>query len=220
MAIQQISRRLILNGAIDESKLDLNVETGETLTISRNSSIIFQITDTTPLTLSSQGGYSALRISPSTVPTSPGDGDFWLDSSSRILFEYRSSISKWLSFDTFKAVFTRTQGGKIRSTVALKIGEVSTDNSGAGFLVPRNATIVGISIMREVNTGAMDIEIRRDASAATLVTKTLANTVGTLTDNTLNVNVDSGSWLQAFCTNNSTNDATSVVVHIDLRYRG
>jgi hypothetical protein len=156
---------------------------------------------------------------PSSIPSTVASGDLWMDSTTGLLYQYNSTLTKWVSIAEHSAIFAHSQSGKIRSTLALSLGTVSTEDGNPGYLLDRDIVITSIAIHRDASVGAMDIEIRRDDSAATLVTKTLADTVPRLVDNALNVNASANSWLQCYTTNNSANDARDVTVVLKYRYR-
>lgn len=208
MALQRVPDRLV----------NIDIIAGETYDWRRAGTPILAVSDVTPLTFSSVGGYAGINLTPSAKPTNPASGDFWWDNSSHVLYQYDGTRAKYISTQAETVIFSRSQGGPIQTTVAMKLGEVAT--SDAGFVVPNNAVITGIAIERNTNVGSLDVEIRRDDSAATLVTKTLGAGVSKLTDAALDVDISSSVSLQAYVVGAATNTSRKVTIHLTYRLRG
>jgi uncharacterized protein YuzE len=219
MPVQRVPNRLLQ--VVDEDTILVDVTTGDADYVwRRQGADVVSFGLNKSMEINNEGNIAGLRIKESSTPTTDlAEGQIYKDSTTGELYYYDDVRSKFLSFKEETVVLNRRQPGAMTSTVALRLGDMVTSNANTGALLDRDGTIVGITIIRNSGTGAMDIEVRRDASTQTLITKTLSAATTEVIDNSLNVNVSSGYSLQGFTTNNATNGANAVSVVLKIRLR-
>ena len=119
--------------------------------------------------------------------------------------------SKELSVDSHTLVFSER---RLNDNDWIQIGQVT--DASAGFPVPRDATITGVSVFSENNPGGKEINLFSDATdRGTVATISAA---GTIIDNSLNLDVTKGQKirLRAGTTGGAAND---VVITVSLQWR-
>ncbi|MCG8830006.1 hypothetical protein [Tenacibaculum finnmarkense] len=152
------------------------------------------------------------KIEPNTTtPTGTSGGQMFVDSTNGILYIYDGTRAKWLSVD--------------RTMVGWGVNNANTGNeylrqfNGAqsnrnGWRMIRNATITAISAQTNINQ-TWTLEIRKNDGTTAIASLTITNQQGNH-NNTLNIDVNEGDFIQAYC-NGSSVDYPETLIEIAWR---
>lgn len=141
------------------------------------------------------GNFAPFEIVPSSLAPTNGlaGGQFWVHSTTGILYVYDATRSKWLSVNRFFIAFGR-KGNTKNQMLSYYVGSLKSNNSGLRVL--RNATIVGATGQLDA-TGTCDMRLRRNDTATNLATLTISSALGAV-DGSINVDVSINDYLQAY----------------------
>ncbi|MCD8400064.1 hypothetical protein [Tenacibaculum finnmarkense] len=152
------------------------------------------------------------KIQPNTTtPTGTSGGQMFVDSTNGILYIYDGTRAKWLSVD--------------RTMVGWGVNNANTGNeylrqfNGAqsnrnGWRMIRNGTITAISAQTNINQ-TWTLEIRKNDGTTAIASLTITNQQGNH-NNTLNIDVNEGDFIQAYC-NGSSVDYPETLIEIAWR---
>jgi len=129
-----------------------------------------------------------------------------------ILCVYDGTRSKWLSVQRIYLTFGR-KGNTSNQYLAFGAGNLPSNNSG--YRIPRNATIVSITTQLDAN-GTADMRLRTNDNAANIATLSISAALGDQ-DNTINVDIASGDFVQMY-SDNATSIADPMVI-VEIAYR-
>ncbi|MCG8795762.1 hypothetical protein [Tenacibaculum finnmarkense] len=152
------------------------------------------------------------KIEPNTTtPTGTSGGQMFVDSTNGILYIYDGTRAKWLSVD--------------RTMVGWGVNNANTGNeylrqfNGAqsnrnGWRMIRNGTITAISAQTNINQ-TWTLEIRKNDGTTAIASLTITNQQGNH-NNTLNIDVNEGDFIQAYC-NGTSVDYPETLIEIAWR---
>jgi len=92
-------------------------------------------------------------------------------------------------------------------------GKMPSNNSG--FRIPRNATVVSMSGQLD-SSGTSDMRLRSNDNAANIATLAIAAALGAQ-DNTLNVDISAGDFMQMYSDNATGVEDPMIIVEIAYR---
>jgi hypothetical protein len=145
-----------------------------------------------------------------TPPGSPTNGVGWYNTVDSILYVYDSSRTKWLSTARFQVSFGRS--GNADGQFLRAPGDV--ESAGSGYLLPRNAAIIGIAAFAtggQVNK-AFDIYIGGVSVAS------YALSTHSYYNSSLNINVNLGSQIGLWVSADGAG-ITDLVVVLEMAWR-
>ena len=129
-----------------------------------------------------------------------------------ILCCYDGTRSKWLSVQRIYLTFGR-KGNTSNQFLSFGGGNLPSNNSG--FRIPRNATVVSMSGQLD-SSGTSDMRLRSNDNAANIATLPIAAAVGAQ-DNTLNVDISAGDFMQMYSDNATGVEDPMIIVEIAYR---
>ncbi len=139
------------------------------------------------------------KIEPNTsTPTGSSAGQMHVDNTNGILYIYDATRGKWLSVDRTMVGWGRNNSNTTNEYLRQFNGAPSIVN---GWRMIRNATITAISAQTDKNQ-TWTLEIRKNDSSNIITSLTISNSKGNHS-NTVNINVNEGDYLQAYCNGNS-----------------
>ena len=139
------------------------------------------------------GGYSPLELTEQGVLPANGLAGGQLAVKAGILYTYDSTRSKWLSVQRMFLTFGRKG---LTKDQFLNFGAGTLPSNNAGYRLARNATIVSITGQLDA-TGSCDFRVRSNDSSTNIVSLNLAAVAGNQ-DATINVDINSGDFLQSY----------------------
>ena len=149
--------------------------------------------DSGAVKLSASGGYAPLELTDLASAPTTGLADGQLAVINGLLYEYDDDRSKWLSVQRGFFVFGRSGNSKNQY---LNFGAGTLTSNNSGYRIPRNATIVSLSGQLDAS-GTCDLRIRKNDTATNIATLSIAAAVGA-SDNTIDVDVAAGDYLQSY----------------------
>ena len=129
-----------------------------------------------------------------------------------ILCCYDGTRSKWLSVQRIYLTFGR-KGNTANQFLSFGGGSLPSNNSG--FRIPRNATIVSMSGQLD-SSGTSDMRLRSNDNAANIATLSISAALGAQ-DNTINVDVSAGDFMQMYSDNATGVEDPMIIVEIAYR---
>lgn len=155
-------------------------------------------TDTPDAQLDIESTGVPLRLQPSaTTPTGTEAGQMFMGSDG-ILYAYDGTRSKWLSVDRTTVGWGRNSAATTNEYLRQFNGATSDSN---GWRIIRDATITAISAQTNSATTWV-LEIRKNDATTNVLTLNLNLEEGKH-DNSINIDVNEGDFIQAYC--NGTN---------------
>jgi hypothetical protein len=168
--------------------------------------------DSGAVKLNASGGYAPLELTDLASAPTTGLADGQLAVINGLLYEYDDVRTKWLSVQRMFVAFGR-RGGTKNQYLDFCAGVLSSNNSG--YRIPRNATIVSLSgQLSQVGTGTL--HIRKNDTATNITSLAIAAAQGTQ-DNTIDVNLSAGDWLQSYETSTAVVQDPMLIVEIAWR---
>ncbi len=147
-----------------------------------------------------------LRVKPSTsTPTGNSGGQMFVGNDG-ILYIYDGTRSKWLSVDRTMVGWGRSSGNTTNEYLRQFNGSPSNNN---GWRMIRDGTITGITAQSNA-VESWTLEIRKNDSATVITSLTMAAQNGNH-NKTLNVDVNEGDFLQAYCNGTSVAHPQSLI---------
>lgn len=135
-----------------------------------------------------------LKIAPSTTtPAGTQAGQIFMGSNG-ILYAFDGSRGKWLSVDRTMVGWGRSNGNTSNQYLRQFNGSVSNNN---GWRMIRDGTITGISAQSNA-ADSWTLEIRKNDSSTVIASLTMTAQEGNHS-NTLDIDIDEGDFLQAYC---------------------
>lgn len=160
----------------------------------------------------SDGGYAPLELTEQgTLPTL-GLAGGQLSVKDGILYAYDSVRSKWLSVQRMFLNFGK-RGLSRNQWLAFGTGVLYSNNSG--YRLARNATIVSITGQLDAS-GSCDIRLRKNDVASNIASLNINTAIGN-EDTSIDVNLDSSDYIQAYIEN--TNFVQDPVVVVEIAWR-
>lgn len=197
-------------GTTDAQDFILKTNNTERLRLSSNGNI--GINTTTPdaqLDIESAG--VPLRIQPSaTTPTGTQGGQMFMGDDG-ILYAYDSTRRKWLSIDRTLIGWGRSSDNTDNEYLRQYNGALSSDS---GWRMIRDATITAITAQTNSATSWV-LEIRKNDDPTNILTLALNLEEGNH-NNSVNVDVSEGDYIQAFC-NGSLIEHPQTLIEISWR---
>ncbi len=168
--------------------------------------------DTGPVEFDASSGNNApLRLTDlASAPTGTADGDLAIING--VLYAYDATRAKWLSVVREKFVFGR-KGNTKNQWLNFCAGSLSSNNSG--YPIPRDATIVSLSAQLDAS-GTANLRVRRNDVVTNISTLTVTASLSGV-DNTVDVDLAAGDWLQSYVDNASNIQDPMFVVEIAFR---
>ncbi len=123
-----------------------------------------------------------------------------------ILYIYDGTRSKWLSVDRTMVGWGRSSGNTTNEYLRQFNGSPSNNN---GWRMIRDGTITGITAQSNA-VESWTLEIRKNDSATVITSLTMAAQNGNH-NKTLNVDVNEGDFLQAYCNGTSVAHPQSLI---------
>ncbi|WP_299160609.1 hypothetical protein [uncultured Tenacibaculum sp.] len=152
------------------------------------------------------------KIEPNTTtPTGTSGGQMYVDSTDGILYIYDNTRTKWLSVHRTMVGWGRNSNNTTNEYLRQFNGAQSNNN---GWRMIRNGTITAISAQTNINQ-TWTIEIRKNDVTTVITSLTMTSVQGNH-NNTINVNVNEGDFIQAYCNGNSI-DFPQVLIEIAWR---
>jgi hypothetical protein len=153
-----------------------------------------------------------LKIEPSTsTPTGTSGGQMFVSDDDGILYIYDGTRLKWLSIDRTMIGWGRNSASTTNEYLRQFNGALSSQN---GWRMVRNGTITAISAQSNINQ-TWTFEIRRNDATTVIASITMTGVQGNH-DNTLNVDINEGDYIQAFC-NGTSVDYPETLIEIAWR---
>ena len=153
-----------------------------------------------------------LKIEPSTsTPTGTSGGQMFVSDDDGILYIYDGTRSKWLSIDRTMVGWGRNSNNTSNEYLRQFNGALSNQN---GWRMIRNGTITAISAQSDINQ-TWTFEIRKNDSNTVITSITMNNVQGNH-NNTLNIDINEGDFIQAFC-NGTSVDYPETLIEIAWR---
>ncbi|CAM1333033.1 hypothetical protein [Tenacibaculum aestuariivivum] len=151
------------------------------------------------------------KIQPNTTtPTGTSTGQMFVDSTNGILYIFDGTRNKWLSVDRTMVGWGRNNDNTTNEYLRQFNGAQSNNN---GWRMIRNGTITAISAQTNINQN-WTLEIRKNDAPAVITSITMT-TQGNH-NNTINVNINEGDYIQAYC-NGTSIDYPEVLIEIAWR---
>lgn len=145
--------------------------------------------------------------------TGLADGQLYRDTDG-ILYTYDSTRAKWLSVE--RKTFYWGKAGRSRNQYLMSIASIASNNSG--YRLMRDATIVGISAQYDANvTANATAQIEKDDGGSSIASQVVTTGNAGAQTTTTNVDVDQGSFLQAYLA--CANRCEDAVVVIEVAWR-
>jgi hypothetical protein len=139
-----------------------------------------------------------LRIKPSTsTPTGNSGGQMFVGDDG-ILYVFDGTRSKWLSVDRTMVGWGRNSNNTSNEYLRQFNGAQSNNN---GWRMVRDGTITAISAQSNASQ-TWTLQIRKNDATATITSLSMAAQTGNH-DNTLNIDISAGDFIQAYCNGNS-----------------
>lgn len=169
--------------------------------------------DTGPVKLDATSGTNApLELTQqSSLPTT-GLAAGQLAVKGGILCVYDGTRSKWLSTQRVFLIFGR-KGNTSNQYLDFAAGSLTSNNSG--YRIPRDATIVSISGQLDAS-GTVNFRLRSNDNASNVATLAISGALGAQ-DNTIDVNISAGDFLQMYSDNATAVEDPVVIVEVAYR---
>lgn len=152
------------------------------------------------------------KIEPNTTtPTGASGGQMFVDNTNGILYIYDGTRNKWLSVDRTMVGWGRNSANTSNEYLRQFNGAQSNNN---GWRMIRNGTITAITAQSNINQ-TWTLEIRKNDATTVITSLTMTATQGNH-NNTLNIDVNEGDFIQAFC-NGTSIDYPQTLIEIAWR---
>jgi hypothetical protein len=162
--------------------------------------------------LNASGGYAPLELTDLASAPTTDLADGQLAVINGLLYEYDDVRTKWLSVQRAFVTFGR-RGATRDQYLNYAAGNLSSNNSG--YRIPMNATIVSLAGQFS-GVGTANLNIRKNDTATDIATLAIAAAQGGH-DNTIDVDISAGDWLQSYEDSVSTVPDPMLVVEIAWR---
>ncbi|SFR89764.1 hypothetical protein, partial [Maribacter stanieri] len=153
-----------------------------------------------------------LKIEPSTsTPTGTSGGQMFVSNDDGILYIYDGTRSKWLSIDRTMVGWGRNSNNTSNEYLRQFNGALSNQN---GWRMVRNGTITAISAQSDIDQ-TWTFEVRKNDATTVIASITMTGIQGNH-NNTLNVDINEGDFIQAYC-NGTSVDYPETLIEIAWR---
>ncbi|WP_282118155.1 beta strand repeat-containing protein [Maribacter aquivivus] len=153
-----------------------------------------------------------LKIEPSTsTPTGTSGGQMFVSNDDGILYIYDGTRSKWLSVDRTMVGWGRNSNNTSNEYLRQFNGALSNQN---GWRIVRNGTITAISAQSDIDQ-TWTFEVRKNDATTVIASITMTGVQGNH-NNTLNVDINEGDFIQAYC-NGTSVDYPETLIEIAWR---
>ena len=153
-----------------------------------------------------------LKIEPSTsTPTGTSGGQMFVSNDDGILYIYDGTRSKWLSVDRTMVGWGRNSNNTSNEYLRQFNGALSNQN---GWRMVRNGTITAISAQSDIDQ-TWTFEVRKNDATTVIASITMTGIQGNH-NNTLNVDINEGDFIQAYC-NGTSVDYPETLIEIAWR---
>ncbi|MGO4921529.1 hypothetical protein, partial [Maribacter spongiicola] len=153
-----------------------------------------------------------LKIEPSTsTPTGTSGGQMFVSNDDGILYIYDGTRSKWLSVDRTMVGWGRNSNNTSNEYLRQFNGALSNQN---GWRMVRNGTITAISAQSDIDQ-TWTFEVRKNDATTVIASITMTGVQGNH-NNTLNVDINEGDFIQAYC-NGTSVDYPETLIEIAWR---
>lgn len=152
------------------------------------------------------------KIQPNlTTPAGASGGQMFVDNTNGILYIFDGTRNKWLSVDRTMIGWGRNSDNTTNEYLRQFNGALSSDN---GWRMIRNGTITAISAQSNINQN-WTLEIRKNDVTTVITSITMTGVQGNH-NNTINVDINEGDFIQAYC-NGVSIDYPEVLIEIAWR---
>ena len=152
------------------------------------------------------------KIQPNlTTPAGASGGQMFVDNTNGILYIFDGTRNKWLSVDRTMVGWGRNSNNTTNEYLRQFNGALSSDN---GWRMIRNGTITAVSAQSNINQN-WTLEIRKNDATAVITSITMTGVQGNH-NNTINVDINEGDFIQAYC-NGVSIDYPEVLIEIAWR---
>jgi|GEM_PF-2298162 len=153
-----------------------------------------------------------LKIEPSTsTPTGSSGGQMFVADDDGLLYIFDGTRNKWLSVDRTTVGWGRNSANTTNEYLRQFNGALSSQN---GWRMIRNGTITAITAQSNINQ-TWTFEVRKNDATTVVTSITMTNVQGNH-NNTINIDINEGDFLQAYC-NGTSIDYPEALIEIAWR---